>query len=233
MADPTQSLCYGARTTDQLTEAMRLIRKVRGCTDCLLHKGRAQAVFGQGSLSAHTLILGEAPGANEDRYGIPFCGMSGELLRSVLEEIDPEYKQRVFISNTVRCRPPKTRDPFPAEVTKCQSHLEDLVTLLQPGVILAVGRVAGRILASQPRARISRLREESQGVFRFLNVPVMFTFHPAYIRRNPHELGYFKLDVKEAYQYGTTVDQAGHEAKPSEGPSTKEQGEDVGESRSC
>lgn len=210
----------GTRDEAHIAQLLELVNRVAGCRDCLLHKYRNRAVFGTGHADADVLVIGEGPGANEDRLGIPFCGLSGQLLRSVLDEMNEGLGAKVFISNAVRCRPPENRDPYPSEILSCRPHLDDLVDLIRPNVILAVGRMAASAVTniSPSRARISRLREDAQRGYQFGGIPVMFTFHPAYVRRNPEALGYFKKDVKETLLYGSSRPTSSDTAAPEEEP---------------
>ena len=138
-------------------------------------------MFGSGSLTADLLIVGEAPGYHEDRSGIPFWGESGRLLRSYLKDAGFSPND-VFITNTVRCRPPKNRDPYPAEMGQCAGHLDATVELIQPRAILTVGRVASRAITSESLP-MHEFRTRS-GEFTYGSIPVFTAYHPAYILRN-------------------------------------------------
>jgi uracil-DNA glycosylase len=158
---------------------------VAGCTACKLCKGRTQTVFGVGHTSAHWLIVGEAPGEQEDRQGEPFVGASGQLLDNMLRAIhltrgEAEPARQVYIANTVKCRPPGNRNPEPEELAQCEPFLIRQVELLRPRIILAMGRFAVQSLlrSSEP---IGRLRGR---VHRYQGVPLIVTYHPAYLLRN-------------------------------------------------
>ena len=157
---------------------------VAGCRACALCESRQQTVFGVGHLRAHWLIVGEAPGEQEDRLGEPFVGDSGKLLDNMLralnltrDEAGPE--RQVYIANTLKCRPPKNRNPDPAETAQCAPFLQRQIALVQPRVILAMGRFAAQALLASDEP-LGKLRGR---VHRYSGVPVVVTYHPAYLLR--------------------------------------------------
>ena len=155
---------------------------VRTCTRCALHRGRTQTVFGVGSRTADLLIIGEAPGAEEDRRGEPFVGRAGQLLNAMLAAIQLA-REDVYISNMLKCRPPNNRDPKSDEAATCTPYLQRQIDLLQPRVILALGRIAAQWLL-QSDAPIGRLRGRT---FQFGAgaTPLVVSYHPAYLLRSP------------------------------------------------
>jgi DNA polymerase len=155
---------------------------VSGCTRCPLHETRTQTVFGVGSPDADWMIIGEAPGAEEDRRGEPFVGRAGKLLDEMLRAVG-EGRDSVFIANVLKCRPPNNRDPKPDESTSCRSHLERQIELVQPKIILAVGRVAAQLLLDSDEP-VGRLRGR---VHRLGKIPLVVTYHPAYLLRSPSQ----------------------------------------------
>ncbi len=159
-----------------------LAAKVQTCTNCELHRGRIQAVFGVGNKEADLLIVGEAPGAEEDRRGEPFVGRAGQLLDAMLAAIELSREQ-VYIANILKCRPPQNRDPRAAEATACTPYLERQIRLLQPKVIFALGRIAAQWLL-QSDAPIGRLRGQRLG-FGNPETPLVASYHPAYLLRSP------------------------------------------------
>ncbi len=160
----------------------QLEASVRDCTRCPLHRSRTQVVFGTGDPSADLVFVGEAPGEAEDRRGEPFVGPSGQLLTRIIEAMGLRREQ-VYILNIVKCRPPNNRDPHPDELAACRPILQAQLDCLQPRVVCALGRFAAQALL-QTDESISRLR----GRFHTLGeIPVMPTYHPAYLLRNPHE----------------------------------------------
>ena len=124
----------------------RLKAKVAGCTDCKLRPGCTQTVFGVGDEKADWLLVGEAPGAEEDRLGEPFVGQAGRLLDNMLAAIELNRGSNVYIANVLKCRPPGNRNPEPDEVAKCSPHLLRQIGLIQPKLILAMGRFAAQTL---------------------------------------------------------------------------------------
>jgi uracil-DNA glycosylase len=159
--------------------------EVLACTRCPLHATRTQGVFGVGPLRCDWLVIGEAPGAEEDRRGEPFVGAAGQLLDAMLRAIGLDRRSNVYIANILKSRPPGNRDPRPEEVAACLPYLERQIALLQPRIILAVGRIAAQnLLATEAplgrlRGRVHHLGERS--------TPLVVTYHPAYLLRSPGE----------------------------------------------
>ena len=159
---------------------------VAACTACSLCQSRQQTVFGSGHLRAHCMIVGEAPGEQEDAQGEPFVGESGQLLDRMLAALGlsrqpGEPAHQVFIANTLKCRPPRNRNPSPEELAHCQPFLLRQVALVQPRVILAMGRFAVQSLLGSD-APISKLRGQ---VHDWHGLPLVVTYHPAYLLRQP------------------------------------------------
>lgn len=171
-------------------ELARLAAEVATCTRCELHRTRTRTVFGVGDPRATWMIVGEGPGADEDRQGEPFVGRAGRLLNAMLRAIGLA-REEVYIANIVKCRPPGNRDPLPAEVSACRSYLREQIALVRPRVILAVGRVAAQNLlgTTEPLGRLRGRRlsytEERGGVDGARPIPVVVTYHPAYLLRSP------------------------------------------------
>ena len=155
---------------------------VRTCTKCGLHRGRTQTVFGVGSETANLLIVGEAPGAEEDRQGEPFVGRAGQLLNAMLAAIHLA-RGDVYIANILKCRPPNNRDPKSDEAATCTPYLQRQIELLQPRVILALGRIAAQWLL-QSDAPIGRLRGR-RFEYGSAGTPLVVSYHPAYLLRSP------------------------------------------------
>jgi len=154
--------------------------QVAGCTACGLRAGCTQTVFGVGDERAEWLLVGEAPGSEEDRLGEPFVGQAGRLLDSMLAAIDLKRGENVYIANVLKCRPPGNRNPAPEEVAKCAPHLARQIALIRPKLILAMGRFAVQTLLGT-EATIASLRGR---VHRHAGVPLVVTYHPAYLLRN-------------------------------------------------
>ncbi|MFW5910301.1 MAG: uracil-DNA glycosylase [Thiohalospira sp.] len=173
-----------------------LAARVAGCTACPLHEGRTRTVFGVGDRAADWLVVGEAPGAEEDRRGEPFVGRAGELLDAMLAALGLARGDGVYIANILKCRPPRNRDPQPAEVAACSPYLRRQIELIDPGVILAVGRIA----ASNLLGREARLGELRGRVHHHpeTGTPVVVTYHPAYLLRNPADKARAWADLRLA-----------------------------------
>ena len=161
----------------------RLRSEVATCTRCTLHSSRTQGVFGVGNPQADWLVIGEAPGAEEDRRGEPFVGRAGQLLDAMLKAIGLSRETNVFIANVLKSRPPGNRDPKPEEVAACLPYLMRQIALMRPQLILAVGRIAAQNLLSTDLS-LGRLRGKVHH-FGELNTPLIVTYHPAYLLRTP------------------------------------------------
>lgn len=156
--------------------------RVAACRRCTLCNTRTQTVFGVGNQRAEWLIVGEAPGAEEDRRGEPFVGRAGQLLNSMLRAIGLTREQ-VYIANVLKCRPPGNRDPTASEAAECLPYLEQQIALLKPKVLLAVGRIAAQNLLHTDLT-LGRLRQQVHR-FGLSQVPLVATYHPAYLLRTP------------------------------------------------
>ncbi len=155
---------------------------VANCTRCALSTSRTNTVFGVGNVNADWLIIGEAPGAEEDRRGEPFVGRAGQLLDQMLHAIG-QSREQVFIANILKCRPPNNRDPKADEAAACREYLERQIELIRPKIILAVGRIAAQNLleSDEPVGRM-RGRPHDLG-----GIPLVVTYHPAYLLRSPSQ----------------------------------------------
>lgn len=157
---------------------------VKACTRCDLHRTRTQTVFGVGNRQAQWMVIGEAPGADEDAQGEPFVGRAGQLLNSMLRAVGLAREQ-VFIANILKCRPPNNRDPSAEEALSCTPYLYRQIELVDPKLILCVGRIAAQNLLKTDtpigklRGKVHRLGEAQR--------PVVVTYHPAYLLRSPLE----------------------------------------------
>ena len=158
---------------------VELKQAVSGCTKCGLHKTRTQTVFGVGDENADWMLIGEAPGAEEDRLGDPFVGQAGKLLDNMLAAIGLKRGENVYIANVLKCRPPGNRNPEPVEVEKCTPFLKQQIALIKPKLIIAMGRFAAQTLLASD-ATIASMRGR---VFRYEGVPLIVTYHPAYLLR--------------------------------------------------
>lgn len=161
----------------------QLAEAVAGCTNCTLCKARKQAVLGVGDQQADWLFVGEGPGAEEDERGEPFVGQAGKLLDSMLAAISLKRGENVYIANSVKCRPPNNRTPEPEEVAACSPYLQRQIELIQPKLIVALGRPAAQTLL-QREIKIGAARGQLHD---YKGIPVIVTYHPAYLLRNLHD----------------------------------------------
>ena len=183
---PSQPATMPAGITGMDWEQLR--SAVESCTACRLCQGRTQTVFGIGNVQAHWMIVGEAPGEHEDLQGEPFVGKSGQLLDAMLRAIgltrgEALPQRQVYIANTVKCRPPGNRNPQPDELMRCEPFLIQQLALLKPRIILAMGKFAVQSLLRSDEP-VGRLRGH---VHHFQGVPLIVTYHPAYLLRNPQD----------------------------------------------
>jgi DNA polymerase len=170
------------KTPDAAERAVQLAAlaaAAAGCTLCRLCEGRTRVVFGSGHPDAELMLIGEGPGAEEDRQGLPFVGPAGELLTKIIQAMEMK-REDLYIANIVKCRPPGNRDPQPEEVAACRGYLEKQIALVQPRVIVALGKVAAQALLGN-ESPIGQLRGRW---YRVQGVPAMVTYHPAALLRN-------------------------------------------------
>jgi uracil-DNA glycosylase family 4 len=160
-----------------------LIADIEACTACGLCRTRHKTVPGVGDTSAEYLFVGEAPGAEEDARGEPFVGQAGRLLDNMLAALGMDRERNVYIANVLKCRPPNNRTPEPLEVDACRPYLERQVSLIEPKLIVALGRSAASLLLGTD-ASIASLRGR---VHRYRGIPLVVTYHPAYLLRNLHD----------------------------------------------
>lgn len=163
------------------TALAALEAQARACTACPLHQSRRQAVFADGSPQARFLFVGEAPGADEDRMGKPFVGRAGQLLTSIIQNAMGIPREEVYIANVTKCRPPGNRNPSPDEQQACGHFLEAQIRLVRPELIVTLGKIATLYLVESDLS-ISRMRGR---VWDYEGIPVVPTWHPAYLLRNP------------------------------------------------
>ena len=178
----------------------RLRTEVANCTACDLCKTRTQTVFGVGNTTAELMIIGEAPGFYEDQKGEPFVGRAGQLLNAMLDSIGFE-RSTVYIANILKCRPPENRDPRVEEIALCSSFLEKQIALVQPKLLLAVGRIAAHALLNT-KTTLGQLRGK---LHQFNNIPLLITYHPAYLLRNTKDKGKAYQDLQLVYRTLQTI----------------------------
>jgi|TARA_B100000953_G_scaffold81742_1_gene66679 DNA polymerase len=166
---------------------------IKNCKKCKLHETRINTVFGEGSANAKVMIIGEAPGKDEDISGKPFVGRAGKLLTEILSSINLE-RNDIFITNTVKCRPPENRNPHDDEIKSCSGYLDEQIKLINPKVIVLLGKIAAnRILnIDEP---ISNLRGKKYFI-KENNIPIIVFYHPAYLLRSPLQKSKVWEDLK-------------------------------------
>jgi DNA polymerase len=152
-----------------------------GCTRCGLAEGRTRVVFSDGVADARLMVVGEAPGANEDETGLPFVGAAGQFLDLLLQTVDLSREESVYICNVLKCRPPGNRNPEPSEIATCSPYLLKQIELVRPDAILAVGSFSGQLLTGQEKTALGKLRGR---VHSYQGVPLVVTYHPAALLRN-------------------------------------------------
>jgi uracil-DNA glycosylase len=157
-----------------------LEKEVAACTRCPLHKTRKQTVFFRGNPQAKLMIIGEAPGFYEDQQGKPFVGKAGGLLNQMMQSIEM-FEEHFYIANVLKCRPPNNRDPQVDEIAECSSYLARQIELINPRLILALGRFAGQFLLNKPLP----LKQLRYVIHYYNKTPFMVSYHPAYLLRNP------------------------------------------------
>lgn len=190
----TGAVAAGASRTEVGSDAgwISLKKEVLACARCGLHKTRKNVVFGSGHAHARLMFIGEAPGEEEDKQGLPFVGRAGQLLTKIIEAMGMG-RADVYIANVLKCRPPGNRMPLPTEILECEEHLKRQVELVKPKVICALGKFAAQTLLKTTEP-ISALR----GKFRdYQGIPLMPTFHPAYLLRNPPDKRLVWEDMKK------------------------------------
>jgi DNA polymerase len=171
---------------------------VQACRRCKLCETRTQTVFGTGAQGAPLMVVGEAPGADEDAQGDPFVGRAGKLLDEMLASIGRSRRENVYIANTVKCRPPGNRDPEVDEVEACRPYLDQQIDLVKPRLIVALGRVAAqRLLATD--VPLARLRGPVHH-YGQAQTPLLITYHPAYLLRSPREKAKSWEDLKKVWR---------------------------------
>jgi uracil-DNA glycosylase family 4 len=189
------SLAWGSVTsaTERRDQLKAVYDQAKGCTRCPLHQTRTTVVFGSGNADANLMFVGEAPGANEDKQGLPFVGQAGKLLTKLLNEIGLD-RDEVFICNTVKCRPPNNRDPHPNEIESCNGYLRSQVELIQPTVICTLGNFSTKLLRAD-NTGISRLHGQPEvrtiGARAIRLYPL---YHPAAALYTPSTLEVLRAD---------------------------------------
>lgn len=170
-------------SADKAAELQQLKDFIGDCQLCKLSKQRRSVVFGSGSPDARLMFIGEAPGEEEDVQGLPFVGDAGMLLTRLIEKMGFK-REDVYIANIIKCRPPLNRDPEADEIANCRGFIEKQISIIRPRVIMTLGRIALQALMKSPKLRITSARGH---FLNYGNIPVMPTFHPAYLLRYPKD----------------------------------------------
>ncbi len=178
----TIPIAQSPQSWESATDLVTLKSMIENCTKCSLHETRTKFVFGVGNPNAKVMVIGEAPGADEDKKGEPFVGRAGQLLDKMLLAINFP-REEVFIANILKSRPPGNRDPQPAEVAACEPYLWKQIDIIKPKMILCMGRIAGINLLKNGIDTLAKLRGN---VYEFRGAKVMVTYHPAALLRNPN-----------------------------------------------
>jgi len=171
-------------------------QKIKDCKNCRLGELRKNFVFGCGNPKADLMLIGEAPGYEEDLQGLPFVGAAGKLLTRMLHAIGLD-RDMVYIANILKCRPPNNRDPLPDEVEQCEPYLKHQIELIKPKIILGLGRISGQTLLKRTDT-LTVLRESEQ---RYLDIPLIVTYHPAALLRNPQWKEHAWQDLKKVKKF--------------------------------
>lgn len=193
-----ESFTHSSKTTLE-----EIALKIARCTRCSLARTRNNVVPGMGVENPDVLVIGEGPGYDEDKQGLPFVGKAGILLDKMLAAIGLDRKSNCYIANIVKCRPPQNRDPFPQEQDACFSFLEAQINILKPKMILCMGKISSNKMLNQ-KAPIGTLRGQ---IFEYNNIPLMVTYHPSALLRNEQlkrpawdDLKMFKAKLDEIKQ---------------------------------
>lgn len=174
-----------------MSELERLAAEVRECTKCPLHRGRTHAVPGEGPADADIMFIGEGPGFHEDQQGRPFVGAAGEFLEELLDSIGLTREQ-VYITNVIKCRPPGNRDPLPREVNACEPYLDRQIALIEPTVVVTLGRFS--MARAFPNARISHVHGAPRKIKGVVYYPM---YHPAAALHRPSLRGTVEEDMRQ------------------------------------
>lgn len=184
------------RTASFTATSLEQVQKILGdCKRCGLCTDRNRIVFGAGNPKAQIMFIGEGPGAHEDEQGVPFVGRAGQLLDKIIEAMGLQ-REAVYIANIVKCRPPKNRVPEPDEIEECLPFLKAQLELVKPEIVIALGLTAARVL-TQTDSTLGELRGKLTSIAWNTSVPLMPTYHPAYLLRNPNAKKIVWDDMKQ------------------------------------
>jgi len=191
-------------------EIIELKKRVLSCNKCSLRTTCKSPVFGRGSIMPDVLIVGEAPGLEEDEKSLPFVGRSGSFLQKIIDSVELES---YAITNVVRCRPPNNRTPTQQEILSCRKHLEDQIKIMKPKLILSVGRVASEAILSR---KVRILEENAKGILNTsFGIPTVLCVHPSWAIRNGGRTEEIRKAIEECKMFISKVDATGLESKVS------------------
>lgn len=186
---------------EELLPIERVKREVLKCLKCRLGQTRKNSVFGEGKIDADIMFISEGPGEDEDKTGRPFVGKAGQLLTKIIENGMKMPREEVYIANIVKCRPPANRDPLPDEAEQCIGYLKKQIEIINPKVIIILGKIAARYLLGIDES-ITKARENS---YSYHNAKVFVTYHPSALLRNESYKRPLWEDIKKVLQYLETV----------------------------
>jgi uracil-DNA glycosylase len=194
----TSQIADRQESADTILSLEEIRAEMGDCRRCKLYAGRTRLVFGDGAANARLMFVGEAPGADEDKQGVPFVGAAGQLLNKMLSKLGLR-REEVYIANILKSRPPGNRDPEADEIAACLPFLDKQIKAVRPRVIVTLGRIATHALLST-KVPLTRLRGQWQ---RYHNIRVMPTFHPSYLLRAPQERHKTWADMQQVMEYLT------------------------------
>lgn len=181
----------------------KLCFSIKNCAKCELSYGRTHPVIDRGNRNAKWMFIGEAPGAEEDLQGLPFVGLSGQLLEKMISAMNLDLNHDIYITNVIKCRPPHNRNPQPSEIAACSDYLTSQINLVAPQIIITLGRIAAQSLLAIDTA-IGKLRGN---IYYYQQIPVIVTYHPAYLLRNPNAKKDAWADLQLALKTFSTISQ--------------------------
>lgn len=198
-----------------MTELQALATEIAQCTKCLLHRGRTKAVPGEGPENANLMFVGEAPGFHEDQQGRPFVGAAGKFLEELLKSIDLT-REGVYIANVIKCRPPGNRDPLPDEIEACKPFLDKQIELIQPKIIVTLGRFS--MARAFPKARISHIHGQPRKIGGIVYYPM---YHPAAALHQPSLRRVIEEDIRRIPKLLMQADQMAETEIPAQAEQLK------------
>ena len=188
-----KNLSLSNKSQDLNDEITEFYKSISLCKKCSLGHTRNKFVFGSGDPNADLMLIGEAPGEEEDLKGEPFVGRAGKLLNKILAAIDKNRSDGVFITNVLKCRPPNNRDPLMSEIDECEPYLKKQIEIIKPKLIVALGKISGNTLLKKNTS----LKDMRETIYDYFGTPLKITYHPAALLRNPN----LKKDAWHDFQW--------------------------------